>query len=236
MRSSRVETSASRRRVPGVAVHAGSGVFRDRRWCLTEVRSGARASRLRVVGLSRGPAMALVRPRGDGLTFAGRASWRYQLELGGSDPSWPSLAAWYLGGLLAEPALSSPPPSDLPRGGVDEGARPAPAIRRRRSGRAIPPARHPKMPCSRRSSRRAGASPHPEGWDEPDTWSGGRFPGALPEPVGACIYPGHRRLLAVLVSRRPESPPKEVVSDPAGSRGATASGGPRRVLPDSSHG
>jgi hypothetical protein len=69
------------------------------------------------------------------------------------------------------------PPS--PEGVGGQGARPASAVRRLQSGRAIPPAQHPKMPCSRRSSRRAGASSLPEGGDEPDAWSGWRFPGAL---------------------------------------------------------
>jgi len=121
--------------------------------------------------------MVLVLPLRGGLTFAGRACQCFQASRGywvGSTP--PGLR--FLRGLCR--GLPHPP---SPEGVGGQGARPAPAVRRRQGGRAIPPAQHPKMPCSRRSSRRAGASSLPEGGNEPDAWSGGRFPGALlPSP------------------------------------------------------
>jgi hypothetical protein len=83
-----------------------------------------------------------------------------------------------------------------PEGSIGEGAHPAPAVQRLQGGRAIPAAQLPKKPCSRGSSRWAGASVRlPKEWAEPDAWSGWRCSGGsatfpLPKHGGVSVFPG----------------------------------------------
>jgi hypothetical protein len=110
----------------------------------------ARAVEVRVVGLSRGPSW----PWLCCLQFSWppRCSSSARPEGSGWESTPPGLRLLRgLGRHLPHPAVPRGVPS------VRVHARPL-SVRRRQGGRAIPAAQHPKMPCSRRSSRKAGAS------------------------------------------------------------------------------
>jgi len=219
-----VESSASRGSRLGVAVHAVGGTFRDRRRRLTEV-SFERA-------LARCGSLAFPADRLD-LGCAVSSSAGLHGSPRQRDRRVPSLNRPLLAFAFCVDSVVTSPTRRPPKGSsVRVHARPL-FVRRRQGGRAIPAARHPKKPCSRRSSRRAGASfPAPEGaGPSPTRGPAGGVPGASTLP--SCRSKGRGRWSrassthrAPLV-RRGLGPPKEVAFPDRGRVGQAASGLPR---------
>jgi len=222
----------------GVAVHTFSGDFRDRR--PVSHRGEFRGARIPTAGRWPFPRSR----HGLGPSLAG-----------GTDLRGPCLSALPEGTGWCRPLLAfascvdsvaASLPHLPPRGSAARvHARPLP------SGdcRAVVPSHQRSIRRCRAPGGAAGGQvphPSPKGGKSPTRGPAGvsrvpclRLPAHTPCGAAAARLEHLPRASSTprfLVSRRPGSPPKEVVPDPTGSRGATASGGPRRVLPDSSHG